>query len=119
MPRELAGRPESETAGEIVSLEKHRSGEAGAENSLIRKRELENLRARWTSIQAGFVDQPRKSVQDADALVSLAIQHISESFRNQREQLEKQWSTGDDASTEDLRRSFQKYRTFFNDLLSV
>ena len=32
--------------------------------------ELENLRTRWKEIQTGFVDEPRKAVEEADGLVT-------------------------------------------------
>jgi len=80
---------------------------------------MEELRARWTTIQAAFVDEPRKAVQDADELVSTAIKQIVEGFRDQRGQLEKQWTHGGDVSTEDFRLSLQRYRAFFERLLSL
>jgi hypothetical protein len=33
--------------------------------------------------------------------------------------MEEQWSRGDDVSTEDLRVALQRYRSFFNRLLSM
>jgi hypothetical protein len=107
------------TEAEVVSFEQHRANAGRAEGSLIPKRQIEELRTRWTTIQAGFVDEPRKAVQDADELISSAIKQIAEGFRDQRGQLEKQWTTGSDVSTEDLRLSLQHYRTFFDRLLSL
>jgi hypothetical protein len=114
-PEKTANRPE----GEVVSLEQHKSDMARAERSLIPTRQSEEMRAQWTAIQAAFVDEPRKAVQDADELVSSAIKQIAEGFRDQRDQLEKQWTKGSDVSTEDLRVSLQHYRTFFDRLLSL
>jgi len=109
--------------GEVIPLESRRAAKMekmeGPPSALVAKREMEDLRARWTAVQAAFVDDPRKSVQEADELVSSAIQQISESFREQRSRLEKQWSKGGEASTEDLRLSLQQYRTFFERLLSM
>ena len=107
------------TEAEVVSLEQHRANAGRAEGSLIPTRQIEELRARWTTIQSGFVDEPRQAVQDADELVSSAIKQIADGFRDQRGQLEKQWTTGSDVSTEDLRVSLQHYRTFFDRLLSL
>jgi len=90
-----------------------------AEQSLMPKRETEDMRERWKTIQASFVDEPRKAVQEADQLVKSAIQQLEEVFREQRSQMEQLWSGGKDVSTEDLRVSFQRYRTFFNRLLSL
>jgi hypothetical protein len=48
-----------------------------------------------------------------------AGRHLSEVFAEERSNLEKQWDRGDNVSTEDLRVAFQRYRTFFDRLLSV
>ena len=77
------------------------------------------LRSRWSRIQAEFVDEPRTSVQQADELVAQAIKRLADSFADARNGLEQQWAGGDEASTEDLRVAFRKYRAFFERLLAV
>jgi hypothetical protein len=81
--------------------------------------ELDGLRDRWREIQTGFVDEPRKSVEQADGLVASAMKRLAEVFAEERSQLEQQWDRGDSVSTEDLRVALQRYRTFFHRLLSV
>jgi hypothetical protein len=81
--------------------------------------EAEDFRHRWTDIQAGFVDEPRQAVQNADALVAQAIKRLAEIFAQERSTLEQQWAQGADVSTEDLRVALQRYRSFFDRLLSV
>jgi hypothetical protein len=80
---------------------------------------VDELRSRWSTIQESFIDEPRKAVKDADALVASAVKHISDAFSTQRFQLEKQWTQGDQISTEDLRLALQRYRSFFSRLLSI
>ena len=80
---------------------------------------VSELRTRWTDIQAGFVDEPRRAVEQADSLVAEAIKRLAETFANERNQLEGQWDRGGDVSTEDLRQALQRYRSFFSRLLSV
>jgi len=80
---------------------------------------VENLKAKWTDIQAGFVDEPRRAVQQADGLVTEVIQGLAQSFGNERGRLEAQWDRGGDVSTEDLRLALQRYRAFFSRLLTV
>ncbi len=80
--------------------------------------EAQDLRSRWSDIQAAFVDEPRQAVEKADQLVALAVKRLAESFSGERSKLEKQWAQGD-ISTEDLRVALQRYRSFFNRLLSV
>ena len=73
----------------------------------------------WKDIQAEFVDEPRKAVQDADALVAELMQRLAQMFASEREQLESRWSGGEDVSTEDLRRGLRRYRSFFERLLAA
>jgi hypothetical protein len=80
---------------------------------------LSQFNERWSEIQTGFVDEPRRALQQADALVSDIIQRIAGSFGSQRAELERQWDRGDDVSTEDLRQALQRYRSFFSRLLTV
>jgi hypothetical protein len=73
----------------------------------------------WKEIQTRFVDEPRKAVEDADGLVANLMQQLAEGFAKERERLEAQWGRGEDISTEDLRVALQRYRTFFQRLLST
>lgn len=81
--------------------------------------EADELWSLWDSIQTGFVDEPRQSVERADHLVAEVVKKLAEAFADERRQLEEQWSRGDEVSTEDLRVSLQRYRSFFQRLLSV
>jgi hypothetical protein len=108
--------------GEVIPIQGRRIKEERKEQlegSFMPKRQTEELRARWQIVQASFVDEPGKAVQDADQLVMTAIREIQEVFRDQRTQMEKQSGEGKDVSTEDLRLSLQRYRTFFERLLSL
>lgn len=86
---------------------------------LLTSEQSSGLRGAWDNIQAGFVDEPRKSVADADHLVADAIRRLAESFAAERARLEQQWDRGEDVSTEDLRLALQRYRAFFQRLLAV
>jgi hypothetical protein len=86
---------------------------------LFPSNELEDLRRRWKDIQTGFVDEPRKAVEQADGLVASAMKRLAEVFAQERSGLEQQWDRGDNVSTEDLRVALQRYRSFFDRLLSV
>jgi hypothetical protein len=77
------------------------------------------LRDRWTDVQSAFVDEPRTAVEQADALVADVMKRLAKGFADERSSLEGQWSRGDDVSTEDLRLALQRYRSFFDRLLSV
>ncbi len=77
------------------------------------------FRQRWEEIQTQFVDEPRGAVEDADGLVAALMQQLAEGFAKERERLEAQWGRGEDISTEDLRVALQRYRSFFERLLST
>jgi hypothetical protein len=81
--------------------------------------ETASLRLKWDSIQAGFVDEPRRSVQEADSLVAATMKRLAEQFAAERSNLEGQWDRGSDISTEDLRIALRRYRSFFGRLLSI
>jgi hypothetical protein len=80
--------------------------------------ELHNFRARWDQVQTSFVDEPRQAVEQADSLVANVVKRIAEQFSTERAQLEHQWDSGDNVSTEDLRQALRRYRSFFDRLLS-
>ena len=86
---------------------------------LFPNNELDELRNRWTTVQAAFVDEPRRAVEQADGLVAAAMKRLAEVFAQERSNLEQQWDRGDNVSTEDLRIALQRYRSFFQRLLSI
>jgi len=98
----------------------NRNEEAGSETlALFSDFEINDLRSRWSTVQAGFVDSPRRSVEQADQLVAAVMQRISDGFAEERLTLERQWDRGDSISTEDLRVALQRYRVFFGRLLNA
>jgi len=81
--------------------------------------EAEEFRSRWMIIQTEFVDEPRRSVEEADELVATTMKRLAEIFARERDNLERELGSGDNVSTEDLRIALQRYRSFFDRLLSV
>lgn len=86
---------------------------------LFASNEAQDFRSRWEKIQIGFVDEPRKSVEQADELVASAIKRLAEVFASERSKMEGEWDKTDNVSTEDLRLALRRYRSFFDRLLSV
>jgi hypothetical protein len=86
---------------------------------LFSESEMRDFRSQWSKVQTGFVDEPRRTVEDADKLVAAVMQRLAEGFANERSGLEKQWARGDNVSTEDLRVALQRYRSFFDRLLTL
>ena len=103
------------------NLERAPSGKAdsSATTALFPENESKDFHKRWTDIQTGFVDEPRRAVERADELVAEVIKRLADSFAQERSKLEGQWGRGDDVSTEDLRLALRRYRSFFDRLLSV
>lgn len=89
-----------------------------AQTALFPENESRELRSRWDRAQGMFVDEPRKAVEEADALVASAVKRIAELFADERAKLEQQWERGNDVSTEDLRQALRRYRTLFDRLLN-
>ena len=77
------------------------------------------FRSRWQVIQGKFVDDPRDSVKQADDLVADILKSVTMSFADRRIGLEKQWNSGGDISTEDMRQALKRYRAFFERLLTL
>ena len=119
---EIMGAPGPPARREYVEepLVKAPSPVSAAEGApLFATEETERFRSDWSSIQTGFVDEPRQSVEKADQLVAGVVQRLAESFSQERSRLEGQWDKGEDVSTEELRVALQRYRSFFDRLLSV
>jgi hypothetical protein len=86
---------------------------------LFERAESSGYQSRWETIQTNFVDDPRRTVEEADELVAEVMRQLAESFAAERERLESQWGRGEDVSTEDLRVALQRYRSFFQRLLAA
>lgn len=85
----------------------------------LRGEDVVELKSRWNSIQTKFVDEPRISVEQADALVTDTLHRIEAMFSEKRAILQNKWVNQVDISTEDLRTALQSYRSFFRHLLEL
>ena len=95
------------------------AGTAEETAPLFKDEDLSGYRTRWSAIQTGFVDEPQRAVEEADALVAELMTRLAEGFADERRQLETQWERADRVSTEDLRLAMRRYRSFFERLLSI
>lgn len=112
--REKSGEGDSRLTGNTAGR-----GQAEELSPLLSPNETGEFRSRWSSIQTGFVDEPRKTVEQADELVAQIMQRLAQSFSDQRTNLEKQWERSDEVSTEELRLALRRYRSFFDRLLAI
>lgn len=95
------------------------TAEPAEDRRLLEDDATSDVQTRWREIQGSFVDEPRRAVEDADALVADLMQRLADGFAQERSRLESQWDRGDEVSTEDLRVALQRYRSFFDRLLSA
>jgi len=121
VPARATGGPNSTGGMSAAAAAPAREPARADENSgpLFSSEEAAKLRQRWDAIQVGFVDEPRKSVEEADGLVAVAMKRLAEQFAEERSRLEHEWDRGSDVSTEDLRVALRRYRSFFARLLNV
>ena len=127
----LVPRRRPETTGEAGRVESriegasgHQSASAGRPDDerntpLFADQESKDLFAKWDALQVGFIDEPRRAVEQADHLVAAAMKRTAEIFAEERARLERQWDRGDNVSTEDLRIAMRRYRSFFRRLLTL
>lgn len=139
---DLAGKPETDNEPErsdaepIATTEKRRDAAVPIQQPstekprgvvsnneelvpLFSESAVQNFRQRWTTLQTEFVDEPRRSVEQADELVAHVMKDMAATFSDERKKLEQQWEQGDKVSTEDLRLVLRRYRSFFDRFLSI
>lgn len=109
----------------LVGSEDLPEGEAGngagpRGGALVSREEATEYRTRWEGIQATFIDDPRRAVEQADNLVDRVLNTLMERLTEERDGLARRWDTGGDpVSTEDLRVTLKGYRGLLDQLLSV
>jgi hypothetical protein len=115
------GRPTQVPVGEAPGMATARSVGAAEEQlaPLFSAEGTSDFQKRWDAVQIAFVDDPRQAVQRADELVAQVMKSLAETFSNERAKLEGQLNANDSASTENLRVTLQRYRSFFQRLLSL
>jgi hypothetical protein len=96
-----------------------RPEDRSARTPLFAEHEGSDFRTRWSDVQASFVDEPRQAVEQADSLVAEVMQRLAHVFADERQRLEQQWDRDGETNTEELRLALQRYRSFFDRLLSM
>jgi hypothetical protein len=67
---------------------------------------------RWGAIQAGFIDDPRRTVESASALVAEIWDETVRAITDEREGVDGRWQSTE-SSTDDLRVAMQDYRDLY------
>jgi hypothetical protein len=121
-PSEVGGDAASGTALEAARADTPEATPAPAGRSTLDKILEEDaepeLQARWSGIQAGFVDSPKRAVEEADKLVADVTARVAEAIRVRQELLREGWQkTAPD--TEEYRLVLQEYRAFVGRLVEI
>jgi hypothetical protein len=122
-PEDVGATPHTSPPTSMSERTEAATGDAdrdeGFRDPLLPEERTAGYRDRWEEIQSRFVDDPQSSVEQADTLVIEVVQELQTMFGSERNALEAQWQRGDDVQTEDLRVALQRYRAFFDRLLSA
>ena len=107
--------PGSETSRPAVTMSDLEQGQT----PLFPETETGRFRSQWRAIQESFVDEPRRSVEQADQLVSTVISRLTEVFDKERERMQRKHAGGSGDATEGMRQALRQYRAFLDRLLTV
>lgn len=97
--------------------QRHSAAADPQDGPLLDAARTEVFRHRWEEVQTHFVDEPRLAVREADQLVGEIMTALEDTFTAHKRELESSWDRGEDADTETLRLTLQKYRRLFGRLL--
>lgn len=85
---------------------------------LLGQDELQLTVEQWRHIQEAFVDEPRQSVEQADALVADLLRRLARSLEQERKQVQA-FIADTTTSTEDMRQGLRRYRALFERLIAA
>ncbi|MCI0385125.1 hypothetical protein [Streptomyces sp. CNQ085] len=98
----------------------HRPEGGGGGNGLLSPEERERFGRRLHDAVTGFVDGPRRSVEEADAVFEEISRRIAEVLTEHHRRLREPWHGEDSAEhTEELRRTLREYRDAADRLLRL
>src|SRR5436190_22673288 len=86
--REPVEKEPVERKAEVVPFEQRTTPAPVQQTPLFPKGEVEQFQSRWDSIQASFVDEPRKTLEEADKFVTSAIERMLHLHSDERGKLE-------------------------------
>jgi hypothetical protein len=105
----------AEPAGAAVPVEPSTT-EADLTAPLLASTVTEDFRDRWSEVQIGFVEDPQKSVAEADALLAEVARAYQDAVEERRSRISAARQDGS-ADTEDLRSALLGYRDIITTML--
>jgi hypothetical protein len=85
---------------------------------LLAPADRDELDHRWTAIETGFVEDPKRHIELADDLLGDVIDRLEAQLKHDRERLSAAWRGGD-VTTEQLRELLLRYRDSYQRLRGV
>lgn len=111
--RPAADPPASDVEDDILARSNGRE-------RLLDPPDVDAYEERWEKVQGGFVDEPRRAVEQADQLVDVVLNRLTRDLREERDALVRRWDRGaEEISTEELRLSLKGYRRLLDRLLTL
>ena len=83
--------------------------------SLVDGASLSEFERRWHAVQADFIEDPRRAVGEAGALIADLMEHVSKNLRSRRGELDRQ--QGGDSDTETMRQEMRRYKELMTRML--
>jgi len=115
---------EGASQGEAVRVDRSDRPPAAANrgnepSSFFSPAETQTFRSRWNNIQVRFVDDPAGAIDEANNLVSDAIEHLKQGFSAQRQPPDQTADPNQRDSTEERRLLLRRYRVLVERLVSI
>ncbi|MFF5212527.1 hypothetical protein [Streptosporangium sp. NPDC000396] len=96
-----------------------RATAAPADGGFLFDQDPGEVRRRWQEVQVGFVDDPRDSVERADALVEEVTSSLRNALEARTTELQSRWKNIGHDDTEQLRTALRDYRAMLEQLLDL
>ncbi|MEU1732233.1 hypothetical protein [Streptosporangium sp. NPDC020145] len=112
----------SPEAGHPASEAPRTRAEGAPREGALLDQDPDEVRRRWQEVQAGFVDDPRDSVERADSLVAEVGDRLRAALEARSAGLRERWKNAEGArgsDTEDLRTALRDYRALLDRLLDM
>jgi hypothetical protein len=90
--------------------------ESAASEPLLAPTSAEAFLDRWSDVQTTFIEDPHRSVTEADALLTEVLSAYRDAVEQRREQISSAWS-GDATDTEKMRLALLDYRNVITTML--